>query len=143
MAKKPGGFVSKYMGKKLDDSKEDSFGYFYLLYKLHKTPIKTKPVRSDCASLPHALGECVDGMFQPMVKAQTTYFRDSFALKRWLDSLILPTDISIFTYDAISMYINIDTEDCTALLSAFLLFAIKNPNHQVQTLIIRSPDRSN
>ena len=37
---------------------EDSFGYFYLRTKLHKTLISTRPVCSGCASLPHAL---VDG----------------------------------------------------------------------------------
>ena len=97
------------------------FGYFYLLYKLHKTPIKTRPVSSDCASLPHALGEWVDEMLQPLVKAQATYFKDSFCLKQWLNSLTLPPNSSLFTYDAISMYTNIDTEDCIASLSTFLL----------------------
>ena len=34
----------KYIRKKLTDSIIDPFGYFYLLYKLHNTPIKTRPV---------------------------------------------------------------------------------------------------
>ena len=72
----------KYIRKKLKESKSDPFGYFYLLYKLHKTPIKTQPVWSDCTSPPHALGEWVDEMLQPLVKAQTTYFKDSFCLKK-------------------------------------------------------------
>ena len=101
----------KYIRKKLTKSISDLFGYFYLLYKLHKTPIKTRPVCSDCASLPHALGEWVDEMLQPLVKAQATYFKDSFALKKWLNSLTLPANSSLFTYDAVSMYTNIYTED--------------------------------
>ena len=115
----------KYIRKKLTDSIIDPFGYFYLLYKLHKTPIKTRPVCSDCASLPHALGEWVDEMLQPLVKAQATYFKDSFALKKWLNSLTLPANSSLFTYDAVSMYTNIDTEDCIAALSDFLLSRIQ------------------
>ena len=89
-----------YLCLKLKETKEDPFGYYYLLYKLHKTPIKTRPVCSDCASLPHALGEWVDEMLQPMVKAQHTYFRDSFALKSELNKLKLPANASILSFDA-------------------------------------------
>jgi hypothetical protein len=35
----------------------DPFGYFYLTIKIHKTPISTRPVFSDCASLVHPLGK--------------------------------------------------------------------------------------
>ena len=62
--------VRRYLEKKLKETKEDPFGYFYLLYKLHKSPVKTRPVCSDCASTPHALGQWVDEMLQPIVKAQ-------------------------------------------------------------------------
>ena len=64
---------AKYLRAKLEDAKQDPFGYFYLLYKLHKTPTSTRPVCSDCASLPHALGQWVDEMLQPIVQAQHTY----------------------------------------------------------------------
>jgi len=46
-----------YIKSKLNDTADEPFGYFYLLYKLHKTPVKTRPVCSDCASTPHALGQ--------------------------------------------------------------------------------------
>ena len=52
----------KYIRKMLTKSISDPFGYFYLHYKLHNTTIKTRPVYSDCASLPHAIGDWVDGM---------------------------------------------------------------------------------
>ncbi|KAL7524137.1 hypothetical protein ACHAXR_000450, partial [Thalassiosira sp. AJA248-18] len=89
--------------------------------ELHKTPIKTRPVCSDCASLPHALGEWVDEMLQPMVKAQHTYFKDSYTLKQELDRLALPANATIFSFDAVSMYTKIDTDDCIARLTAYLL----------------------
>ncbi|KAL7525048.1 hypothetical protein ACHAXR_000837, partial [Thalassiosira sp. AJA248-18] len=93
----------KYIRKKLEETSADPFGYFYLLYKLHKTPIKTRPVCSDCASLPHALGEWVDEMLQPMVKAQHTYFKDSYTLKQELARLTLPANATIFSFDAVSI----------------------------------------
>lgn len=117
-----------YIRKKLEETEDEPFGYFYLLYKLHKSPIKTRPVCSDCASLPHALGQWVDEMLQPIVKAQHTYFRDSFVLKRELDQLKLPANASILSFDAVSMYTKIDIDDCIARLSTFLL----DPQTQAQ-----------
>ncbi|KAL7532009.1 hypothetical protein ACHAXR_004375 [Thalassiosira sp. AJA248-18] len=110
----------KYLRKKLDETEKDPFGYFYLLIKLHKTPVSTRPVCSDCASLPHALGQWVDEKLQPIVKAQRTYFKNSFELKQELDKLILPPNASLFTYDAASMYTNINTNDCIERLDEYL-----------------------
>ena len=59
-------------------------------------------------------------MLQPMVKAQHTYFKDSFALKRELNDLVLPANASLLTFDAISMYTKIDIDDCIERLSSFL-----------------------
>lgn len=109
-----------YIRKKLEETKADPFGYFYLLYKLHKNPIKTRPVCSDCGSLPHALGQWVDLMLQPMARAQHTYFKDTFELKDELDGLQLPHNCSLFTYDAIQMYDKIDTDDCIEKLKKYL-----------------------
>jgi hypothetical protein len=47
--------VVNYIRKHLDDATNDHLGYFYLLIKLHKTPISGRPVCLDCGSLPHAL----------------------------------------------------------------------------------------
>ena len=115
-----------YIRSKLDETESDPFGYFYLLYKIHKSPLKTRPVCSDCASTPHALGIWVDSMLQPIVKAMPSYFKDSFTLTKILRKLKLSGKCSIFSFDAISMYTKINTEDCLARLSAFLL----NPSTQ-------------
>ena len=114
--------IVSYIHKKLEEAIDDPFGYFYLLIKLHKTPVSTRPVCSDCASLPHALGQWVDEMLQPIVTAQPTYFKNSFALKQDLDKMSLPPNrrCSLFTYDAVAMYVNIPTEDCISTLDTFL-----------------------
>ena len=113
--------VVNYIRHHINSTLEDPFGYFYLLFKLHKTPTSSRPVCSDCASLPHALGKWVDTQLQPIVKQQATYFKNSFALKQQLDTLTLPPNACIFTYDAISMYTNINTTDCINRLSNFIL----------------------
>ena len=94
---------------------------FNLLYKLHKETLKKRPVCSDYASLPHALAMWVDEMLLQIMTCQPTYFKDSFTLMRELNILKLPENASLFTYNAISMYTKIDTTDCIAQLSTFLL----------------------
>ncbi|KAL7524350.1 hypothetical protein ACHAWF_000911, partial [Thalassiosira exigua] len=57
---------------------------------------------------------------QPTVQRQHTYFRDSFVLKRNLKDIAVPPNESLFTYDAVSMYTNVDTDDCLERLSTYL-----------------------
>jgi hypothetical protein len=109
-----------YIRHHLDLSSKDPFGYFYLTVKLHRLNVSTRPFCSDCASVPHALGKWLDLQLQPIIQQQTTYFKDSYALKNELDKIYLPPNASIFNYDAVSMYTNIKTEDCINQLSAFL-----------------------
>jgi hypothetical protein len=98
--------IKEYLKTKLQESSEDPFGYFYLLYKLHKNPVKTRPVFSDCTSTSHALGEWVDEMLQSIVKEQAAYFKDSFNLKKRLENLAILGFYSLVTFDAVSMYTN-------------------------------------
>ena len=109
-----------YIRQKIREATSDPFGYFYLTIKIHKTPISTRPVCSDLASLPHLLGQWVDLALQPVVTSQPTYFKDSFALKRELNTLVIPPNASLFTYDAVSMYTNIEIDDCLERISTFL-----------------------
>ena len=98
----------------------DPFGYFYLTIKIHKNPVSTRPVCSDCASLVHPLGKWLDYALQPVVADQPFYFKDSFSLKQELDKIVLPPNASIITFDAVSMYTNIDINDSIEQISTFL-----------------------
>ena len=98
----------------------DPFGYFYLTIKIHKNPVSTRPVCSDCASLVHPLGKWLDYALQPVVADQPFYFKDSFSLKQELDKIVLPPNASIITFDAVSMYTNIDIDDSIERISTFL-----------------------
>jgi len=111
-----------YIRDHVEKARKDPFGYFYLLAKLHKTPVSTRPVCSDCASLPHSVGKWVDRQLQPIVQKQHTYFKNSFELKELLDTMeLLPVNACLFTYDAVSMYTNIDTQQCIQRLTSFLM----------------------
>jgi hypothetical protein len=79
--------------------------------KVHKTPLSTRPVCSGFASLFHPLGKWLNYALQPVVVDQPIYFKDSFSLKQELDKIVLPPNTSIITFDAISMYTNINIDD--------------------------------
>ena len=79
-----------FIRKHLDDTANDPLGYFYLLIKLHKTPISGKPVCLDCGSLPHALGQWVDETLQPIVQDQALYFKNSAESKSEMNNLTCP-----------------------------------------------------
>ena len=87
-----------FIQKKLDKGMDEPFRYFHLLYKLHKTPISTRPVYSDCGSLPHAMRQWVDEQLQPIMQARETYIKDSFSFKSEISKFELPPGASIFTY---------------------------------------------
>jgi len=98
----------------------DPFGYFYLTIKIHKTPVSTRPVCFDCASLVHPLGTWLDYALQPVVADQPFYFKDSFSLKQELVKIVLPPNASIITFDAVSMYTNINIYVSIERISMFL-----------------------
>ena len=89
----------------------DPIGYVYLTVKIRKTPVSTHPVCSDCASLVHPLRKWLDYALQPVIVDQPFYFKDSFSLKQELDKIVLPPNASIITFDAVSMYTNIDIDN--------------------------------
>jgi hypothetical protein len=101
-------------------NRSNLFGYFYLTIKIHKTPVSTRLVCSDCASLIHPLGKWLDLVLQPVIASQPLYFMDSFTLKQELDKLVCPPNASIITFDAVSMYTNIDIDDSISRISSYL-----------------------
>ena len=110
-------YIRHHINKNLHD---DPFGYFYLLMKIHKVPMSSRPVCSDCASVVFPLGEWLNQVLLPIAIKQHSYIKDSFSLKRELNGLTLPPNASLITFDAISMYTNIDINHCIDRISLFL-----------------------
>jgi hypothetical protein len=90
------------------------------MIKIHKAKGGTRPVCSDCASLVHPLRKWLDYTLQPIVTSQPFYFKDFFTLKQELDKLVLPPNAGIISFDATSMYTNIDINDSIECISTFL-----------------------
>ena len=109
------------------DNNEDPFGYFYLLYKIHKLKdpeqtdfCPTRPVCSMCGSLTHPLGAWINRVLQPVATGQTSYFPNSAKFLQLVSELNLPPNAQLFTADARSMYTNINTEIALDIIPDFI-----------------------
>ena len=98
----------------------DPFPYFYLTMKVHKTPLKTRPIVSCSGSLLYSLGIWVDDKLQKVARTQKAYFKSSFDLKNELTGLQLPPGAQFFTADAVSMYTNINTSQAIREIARYL-----------------------
>ncbi len=112
---------TEFIRNKLSSALEDPFGYFYLMYKIHKNPTSTRPVCSDCSSLINPLGKLVDILLQPVAQGQPSYFKNSFELKQILEKMNISGKISLFTCDAYSMYTCIPTHIALPLIKQYLV----------------------
>ena len=98
----------------------DPFPYFYLTMKVHKTPLKTRPIVSCSGSLLYSLGIWVDDKLQKVAQQQKAYFKSSFDLQKELVRLELPPGAQFFTADAVSMYTNINTAQALREIATYL-----------------------
>ena len=110
----------KYIRSHTGQNLSDPHGYFYLMYKVHKKVLGTRPVCSDCASVTNPLGQWVDIMLQPVAQSMPTYFKDSFAFKELIDNLHVPPGATIATCDAVAMYPNIPTNIALGIICPWL-----------------------
>jgi len=107
-----------------DDTGNIKFPQFYLLAKIHKTPLKTRPIVSVIASLLHGLGRWVDRQLQPIARSIPSFVNSSFALTQKIrtqqDTSPFPPTALLFTCDAVSMYTNIDTNHAIGQISSYV-----------------------
>jgi hypothetical protein len=84
---------------------------FYLMFKVHKLTLKTRPVVSCIGSFPEIASKWLDYQLSRAVTLCPSHTKDSNQI---LDDLArlgrLPPNAKLFTSDAVSMYTNIDTD---------------------------------
>jgi hypothetical protein len=102
-------------------AKDDPFGYFYLMAKIHKQPWSTRPIVSCSGCLYNGLARWVDQELQKIVRQLPYVIRSSADLVRNLVAMDpLPPSARFFTCDATAMYTNICTKHALRVIMAWL-----------------------
>lgn len=106
---------------------------FYLLPKIHKSPMKGRPIVSSYDWITTPASIWVDHQLQPFVRKLESVIKDSKSLvQRIENTTITDRNCTLFTADISSLYTNIPITDGMLALRKFLVkFQIPN-----QTLII-------
>jgi hypothetical protein len=100
---------------------EDPYPHFYLTFKIHKTPLKTRPIVLVSGSLLHTLECWLDDQLQPLVRTLPLLLASSWDLKNCLEHLPpLSAHARLFTCDTVSMYTSIDTDHALEVMMTFL-----------------------
>ena len=123
----------RFIKQALNDLDTDPISTFYLLMKVHKNPLATRPIVSCSGTLLHSLGIWVDDKLQRIVTRQRSYFKSSSELKKQIITFdnMNGNHMSLYTADAVSMYTNIDTDKA--------LHEISNYLHQHRQLFLDVP----
>jgi hypothetical protein len=94
---------------------------FYLLPKVHKTPMKTRPVVSCVGSFNEIASKWLDYKLAKIVHLCPSYTKDSYQILDELKALgTLPPNARLFTADAVSMYTNIDASHGIEIIGKWL-----------------------
>ena len=104
--------------------------------KVHKTPLKIRPVVSCSGSLLHPLGVWIDTALQPIATTLTSFIASSYDLKEALETIPgLPPGAQLFTADAVSMYTNIDTTHALSSIKNYLHSQTRYRNLPIQAIL--------
>jgi hypothetical protein len=92
----------------LESTDELQLASFYMLMKVHKTPITGRPIVSSINSLTYHTSRYIDNQLQPMLKYISSYIQSSQQLVAHLEqSTAFPHDCTILCADIDSLYPNI------------------------------------
>lgn len=80
----------------------------YFLPKMHKNPIKVRPIVSANNTPTERVGIFLDFFLQPLILLQKTYLKDSKQVIQKIESQTFPLDCTLMTLDVTSLYTNID-----------------------------------
>ena len=127
------GFISKYRANKVLSEAEATYlnrgldkcrggiARFYTTVKVHKSPIKFRPIVSTCGTAVSVLSSWLDYQLQKLKQHISTYLKDSDDLIEQLKELEpLQYNAKLITADARQMYTEINTDHALEVLKMFL-----------------------
>jgi hypothetical protein len=107
----------------------------YGLPKIHKTPMKFRPIESQTNGPIEFCSLFVDSELQPILQSAPGYIIDSAHCQDDLERLDLPPNARLFTADAISMYSNIDLNLGIASIRQWLEEEKTTPQDRIELTI--------
>ena len=110
----------KYLSYLDKESTDSTFGTFYLLMKVHKQPMKTRPIVSVSGSMLERLGKWVTSYLLPIAMNTKSYIKSSLEFKKKVMSTPAPDGLLLLTADAVIMYTSINTNHAMRLISNHL-----------------------
>ena len=94
--------------------------YFYLLAKIHKTPLKTRPIIPYSGSVCYDLAKWLDVELKKLLPHLPYITSSSFTVATELKQQTFPSSTQFFTMDATAMYTNIHLSHALPVLTQFL-----------------------
>lgn len=115
----------------LESTDELQLASFYMLMKVHKTPITGRPIVSSINSLTYHTSRYIDNQLQPMLKYIRSYIQSSQQLVAHLEqSTAFPNDCIILCADIDSLYPNIPIKEGLIFFKKSLLY--HKQQHQLE-----------
>lgn len=92
---------------------EETYGFdriapFRATAKVHKNPVKLRPVIAKCGTTTEAISKWLDVELQKIAKHMSWCIKDSDSFRQEVTNLVLPPNARITSLDAVAMYNNID-----------------------------------
>ena len=92
----------------------------YFLPKLHKTPLKVRPIVACCGGPTETASAYIDKFLQPIMRLGKSFVANSTQFINTIESTEIPTDSLLVTLDVASLYTNISHEDALEAVSKVL-----------------------
>ena len=83
----------------------------YFLKKIHKNPMKIRPIVSSCNSVTENISEFVDYWLQPEMRKLHSHLKDSNAFINLIETTKLPENCILASIDVSSLYTNIPHDE--------------------------------
>jgi hypothetical protein len=98
---------------------------FYIIPKIHKTPLKGRPIVPSHKWITAGLSSVIDKLLRPTLEKCETVLKDSRELIKIIESMNFNNNISLSTSDVVSLYTNIQIDDCIKRI--IKVYIDKNP----------------
>ena len=130
--------TTKQPTKKDDLNRDDKCRIcrFYILPKLHKTPIGSRPICSQVGWITETISVYLDIALRPILLSYPAHLLDSNSLVKHYASVVIPPNALLLSYDVENMYPSIDIEDGLRLLRTAIFRYYYPENGQKASLLI-------